>query len=124
MSTAWSLTALWHSLVITYLVFSILDFDAAHSDGQNDGLWLRGSVLYNVVLLTATGKIALETHNWTVVTHLAYWGSIAIWYTLLTGISFLPEFAPEMYVFEGTFARVLPLDGLMYVFRWPRIGTW
>ncbi|KAM8884345.1 phospholipid-transporting ATPase IF isoform 1-T1 [Synchiropus picturatus] len=46
---------------------------------QMFGSWTFGTLVFTVMVVTVTLKLALETHFWTWMTHLVTWGSIAFY---------------------------------------------
>ncbi|BEI85482.1 hypothetical protein CcaverHIS002_0508830 [Cutaneotrichosporon cavernicola] len=71
----WVGNALYHSVLL--FTFTCLAFtgDLIASDGKGSGLWVWGTTLYMVVLLTVLGKAALISDVWTKYTVAAIPGS-------------------------------------------------
>lgn len=48
------------------------------------------------IVLTVATQVCLHTRRWTAFNHLAYWGSIVVYFGLLVPYSVLPTWAPQM----------------------------
>lgn len=96
----WIATAFWHSLLLFWVTYLIIYHDALWSNGKSDGGYLVfGNILYTYVVVTVCLKAGLEMDSWTILTHLAIWGSILSWFIFLMIYSRLwPTFpiAPDM----------------------------
>lgn len=96
----WIATAFWHSLLLFWFTYLIISHDALWSNGKSDGGYLVfGNMLYTYVVVTVCLKAGLEMDSWTILTHLAIWGSILSWFIFLIIYSRLwPTFpiAPDM----------------------------
>lgn len=80
----WVLSAIWHSLILFVLTYFTLDHDTLWANGRADGGYLCfGNILYTYVVITVCLKAALETSSWTIITHAAIWGSIAVWFLFI-----------------------------------------
>lgn len=80
----WVWSAILHSLALFWFTYFMVYHDALWSDGISDGGHLVfGNILYTYVVITVCLKAALETTSWTVFTHTAIWGSIALWFVFL-----------------------------------------
>uniref|UniRef100_A0A671UKV6 Phospholipid-transporting ATPase n=1 Tax=Sparus aurata TaxID=8175 RepID=A0A671UKV6_SPAAU len=49
-------------------------------NGQMFGNWTFGTLVFTVMVITVTLKLALETHFWTWMNHFVTWGSIAFYF--------------------------------------------
>lgn len=77
----WVASAIWHSLVLFWGTYFSFSHDALWANGKADGGYLCfGNILYTYVVVTVCLKAALETSCWTIITHAAIWGSIAVWF--------------------------------------------
>lgn len=80
----WVSSALLHSLALFWLTHFMLSNDSIWSSGLSDGGYLVfGNILYTYVVVTVSIKSGLEITSWTWLTHLAIWGSIALWFLFL-----------------------------------------
>ena len=80
----WVWSAILHSLALFWFTYFMVYHDALWSDGVSDGGHLVfGNILYTYVVITVCLKAALETTSWTVFSHAAIWGSIALWFVFL-----------------------------------------
>ncbi|KNE72591.1 phospholipid-translocating P-type ATPase, flippase [Allomyces macrogynus ATCC 38327] len=84
---AWTLNAVWHSIVLYFVTTAIFDPDVVMGTGHAAGHWAMGSTLYTGVLATVLFKAALATAWWTKWAWLAMFGSLALW------LVFLPIYA-------------------------------
>lgn len=96
----WIATAFWHSLVLFWFTYFIIEHDTLWQEGKSDGGYLVfGNILYTYVVITVCLKAGLEMNSWTILTHLAIWGSISSWFIFLVLYSrFWPTLpiAPDM----------------------------
>jgi phospholipid-transporting ATPase len=80
----WVWSAILHSLTLFYLTYFMICEDALWSSGLSDGGYLvYGNTLYTYVVVTVCLKAGLELTSWTFFTHMAIWGSIALWFVFL-----------------------------------------
>lgn len=62
----WIATAFWHSLLLFWFTYLIIDHDTLWSDGKSDGGYLVfGNILYTYVVVTVCLKAGLEMNSWT-----------------------------------------------------------
>jgi phospholipid-transporting ATPase len=81
----WVWSAILHSLALFWFTYFMVYHDALWSSGVSDGGHLVfGNILYTYVVVTVCLKAALETSSWTMFTHAAIWGSIALWFVFLS----------------------------------------
>lgn len=116
----WIATAFWHSLLLFWFTYLIIEHDSLWSDGKSDGGYLVfGNILYTYVVVTVCLKAGLEMSSWTILTHLAIWGSIISWFIFLVVYSkFWPTLpiAPDMVAInELVFGTYLFWLGLILV---------
>jgi len=52
-------------------------------DGTVADLWFFGTTIFTINILTVTFKAALITDFWSVWTHLAFWGSVSLWFLFI-----------------------------------------
>lgn len=52
--------------------------DVWDSTGKSNGIWIYGTVVYTALIFAMFSRIAILTDTWTWITHLFFWGSIAI----------------------------------------------
>ncbi|UJR10369.1 hypothetical protein I4U23_014574 [Adineta vaga] len=106
----WCLNAVYHSIIIYFMSYTMLRYDIVHSNGIVSGSHLYlGNFIYTYVVFVVCLKAGLESDSWTFLTHLAIWGSIASWFIFFSIYSYVwPTFpvAPEMlgmakYVFSS-----------------------
>ncbi|CAF1156268.1 unnamed protein product [Adineta steineri] len=95
----WCLNAVYHSIILYFMSYTMLKHDVAFSNGQvGDSLFL-GNMIYTYVVFTVCLKAGLESDSWSLFTHIAIWGSIASWFIFFAIYSYVwPTFpvAPEM----------------------------
>ncbi|CAG2068417.1 unnamed protein product [Timema podura] len=79
----WILNALVHSVILFWLPLMALHKDIIWGSGREGGYLLLGNIVYSYVVATVCLKAGLITNAWTWLTHLAIWGSIAMWFLFL-----------------------------------------
>ena len=94
--TLWLLEAMWDNAWIFSMSFWILS-DGVVYNGTNYGIWEVGNLAFTANLWVMTLRIAIETQHFTVVQHVCYWGSIALWYGFIIGYCWLP---PNYYLYD------------------------
>jgi len=52
-------------------------------DGTVADLWFFGTTIFTINILTVTFKAALIADFWSVWTHLAFWGSVSLWFLFI-----------------------------------------
>jgi len=98
----WFFNAVWHSLVIYFVVYIIFQNDVIWDSGKTAGLWSLGYYVQTFAVLVVLLKLALETKHWVIVTHIGIWGSIVCYFIVLWTQSLTYTlFAPEYFVFEN-----------------------
>ena len=91
----WVWSAILHALALFWLTYFMIWNDSLWGDGLADGGYLvYGNTLYTYVVVTVCLKAGLELTSWTVVTHIAIWGSIALWFLFLVIYSRFWSFLP------------------------------
>lgn len=104
----WIGTAFWHSLFLFWFTYFIIYHDTLWQDGRSDGGYLVfGNILYTYVVVTVCLKAGLEMKSWTILTHLAIWGSISSWFIFLVVYS---KFWPAL----PMAADMLGIDDLVF----------
>ncbi|CAF1628478.1 unnamed protein product, partial [Adineta ricciae] len=106
----WCLNAVYHSIILYFMSSRMLRHDIVHDSGIVLGSHLYlGNLIYTYVVFVVCLKAGLESDSWTLLTHIAIWGSIASWFIFFAIYSYVwPTFpvAPEMrgmakYVFSS-----------------------
>ena len=98
---SWMANAVYHSLLTFFLVTGVLYGGAVVAEGYATDMWIWGTTLYFVVLVTVLGKAALVSNLWTRYTLAAIPGSFAV--TLV------------FFVFYGGIAPALGVSMELYV---------
>lgn len=76
----WTLLGFCHAFVFFFGSLVLLGEDRPlMGSGQMFGSWTFGTLVFTVMVVTVTLKLALETHFWTWMSHLVTWGSIAFY---------------------------------------------
>uniref|UniRef100_A0A4W3HRR3 Phospholipid-transporting ATPase n=1 Tax=Callorhinchus milii TaxID=7868 RepID=A0A4W3HRR3_CALMI len=91
------MNALFHSVILFW--FPLQALEQAFVNGQVPDYLFIGNIVYTYVVITVCLKAGLETTAWTKFSHLAVWGSIALWLVFFGVYSvFWPTFpiAPDM----------------------------
>nr|XP_049697064.1 probable phospholipid-transporting ATPase IA isoform X3 [Helicoverpa armigera] len=79
----WAVNALLHSVLLFWLPMLLASHHILWPSGKDGGYLLLGNFVYTYVVLTVCLKAGLSTHSWTWVTHLAIWGSVAMWFIFI-----------------------------------------
>jgi magnesium-transporting ATPase (P-type) len=94
----WILLAIAQAFIVWILptlTFSNVPF----TNGQMADMWLISTVVFSCMIFVVSLQLAFETRYWTILHHLAMWGSIALWIvvSLIISTSWILPFYPEMY---------------------------
>lgn len=73
------LNGLFHSVILFWFPLKAVQHDSAFGSGKTSDYLLLGNIVYTFVVITVCLKAGLETSSWTVFSHIAIWGSIAMW---------------------------------------------
>uniref|UniRef100_A0A8C3AV43 Phospholipid-transporting ATPase n=1 Tax=Cyclopterus lumpus TaxID=8103 RepID=A0A8C3AV43_CYCLU len=73
------INALIHSVILFWFPLKMLEHDSPFSDGQGNDYLFVGNMVYTYVVVTVCLKAGMETTAWTRFSHLAVWGSMALW---------------------------------------------
>ncbi|XP_069474759.1 phospholipid-transporting ATPase IF isoform X4 [Ambystoma mexicanum] len=77
----WTLLGFSHALLFFYGSYFLMGEDTSLlGSGQMFGNWTFGTLVFTVMVITVTLKMALETHFWTWIHHFVTWGSIAFYF--------------------------------------------
>ncbi|XP_045149922.1 phospholipid-transporting ATPase IB [Echinops telfairi] len=73
------INALVHSLILFWFPMKAMEHDSVMTNGHATDYLFVGNIVYTYVVVTVCLKAGLETTAWTKFSHLAVWGSMAIW---------------------------------------------
>uniref|UniRef100_A0A669E7L7 Phospholipid-transporting ATPase n=1 Tax=Oreochromis niloticus TaxID=8128 RepID=A0A669E7L7_ORENI len=73
------INALIHSIILFWFPLKMLEHDSPFSNGQGNDYLFAGNMVYTYVVITVCLKAGMETTAWTRFSHLAVWGSMALW---------------------------------------------
>ncbi|XP_068137185.1 phospholipid-transporting ATPase IF isoform X3 [Hyperolius riggenbachi] len=77
----WTLLGFAHAFVFFFGSYFLMGEDTSLlGNGQMFGNWTFGTLVFTVMVLTVTMKMALETQFWTWMNHFVTWGSIAFYF--------------------------------------------
>ncbi|KAM4629382.1 phospholipid-transporting ATPase IF isoform 2-T2 [Polymixia lowei] len=77
----WTLLGFCHAFVFFFGSYILMGEDTTlMGNGQMFGNWTFGTLVFTVMVITVTLKLALETHLWTWMNHFVTWGSIAFYF--------------------------------------------
>uniref|UniRef100_A0A8C6MFA4 Phospholipid-transporting ATPase n=1 Tax=Nothobranchius furzeri TaxID=105023 RepID=A0A8C6MFA4_NOTFU len=77
----WTLLGFCHAFVFFFGSYILMGEDTTlMGNGQMFGNWTFGTLVFTVMVVTVTLKLALETHFWTWMNHFVTWGSIAFYF--------------------------------------------
>ncbi|XP_073967262.1 ATPase phospholipid transporting 8A1 isoform X2 [Choristoneura fumiferana] len=79
----WVVNSLLHSVLLFWLPVLMTDHHVLWPSGKDGGYLVLGNIVYTYVVLTVCLKAGLATHSWTWVTHVAIWGSLAMWFLFI-----------------------------------------
>uniref|UniRef100_A0A8C5M2D1 Phospholipid-transporting ATPase n=1 Tax=Leptobrachium leishanense TaxID=445787 RepID=A0A8C5M2D1_9ANUR len=77
----WTFLGFGHAFVFFFGSYFLMGEDTSLlGNGQMFGNWTFGTLVFTVMVITVTMKMALETHFWTWLNHFVTWGSIAFYF--------------------------------------------
>uniref|UniRef100_A0A671SRG6 Probable phospholipid-transporting ATPase IF n=1 Tax=Sinocyclocheilus anshuiensis TaxID=1608454 RepID=A0A671SRG6_9TELE len=77
----WTFLGFCHAFVFFFGSYILMGEDTTlMGNGQMFGNWTFGTLVFTVMVITVTLKLALETHFWTWMNHFVTWGSIAFYF--------------------------------------------
>ncbi|XP_063772402.1 phospholipid-transporting ATPase IF isoform X2 [Pseudophryne corroboree] len=77
----WTLLGFSHAFIFFFGSYYLMGEDTSLlGNGQMFGNWTFGTLVFTVLVLTVTLKMALETQFWTWIHHFVTWGSIAFYF--------------------------------------------
>ncbi|XP_075412209.1 phospholipid-transporting ATPase IF isoform X3 [Tenrec ecaudatus] len=77
----WTMLGFSHAFIFFFGSYFLIGKDISLlGNGQMFGNWTFGTLVFTVMVITVTVKMALETHFWTWVNHLVTWGSIIFYF--------------------------------------------
>lgn len=81
----WMLNAVCSAIIIFFLCMKALELQAFNSDGRTAGRDILGATMYTCVVWVVNLQLALAISYFTLLQHVAIWGSVAVWYLFLLG---------------------------------------
>ncbi|XP_077785871.1 phospholipid-transporting ATPase IF isoform X7 [Podarcis muralis] len=77
----WTFLGFVHAFVFFFGSYILMGEDTSLlGNGQMFGNWTFGTLVFTVMVITVTMKMALETHFWTWINHFVTWGSIVFYF--------------------------------------------
>ncbi|KAK5584312.1 hypothetical protein RB653_005920 [Dictyostelium firmibasis] len=76
----WVANGFYHGFVAFALIYCTVVKSNPFTGGQTQELYAFGIIVYSCIMLIVTLKLALETHHWTWINHLAMWGSLVVFF--------------------------------------------
>uniref|UniRef100_A0A3B5B8H8 Phospholipid-transporting ATPase n=1 Tax=Stegastes partitus TaxID=144197 RepID=A0A3B5B8H8_9TELE len=77
----WTLLGFCHAFIFFFGSYILMGEDTTlMGNGQMFGNWTFGTLVFTVMVITVTLKLALETQFWTWMNHFVTWGSIAFYF--------------------------------------------
>ncbi|XP_074047111.1 phospholipid-transporting ATPase IF isoform X3 [Macrotis lagotis] len=77
----WTVLGFSHAFIFFFgCYFLIWEDISLLGNGQMFGNWTFGTLVFTVMVITVTVKMALETHYWTWINHVVTWGSIVFYF--------------------------------------------
>ncbi|XP_014280434.1 probable phospholipid-transporting ATPase IA isoform X2 [Halyomorpha halys] len=115
----WIGNALVHSILLFWLPMLSVNHDSIWPSGKDGGYLVLGNIVYTYVVVTVCLKAGLHMNFWTVITHLAIWGSILAWFVLIIVYSHVWPILPVGPVMTGMdvmiYTSVVFWCGLLFV---------
>uniref|UniRef100_A0A4W4H903 Phospholipid-transporting ATPase n=1 Tax=Electrophorus electricus TaxID=8005 RepID=A0A4W4H903_ELEEL len=93
------LNGLFHSVILFWFPLKAFQHGELFGNGKTPDYLLLGNMVYTFVVITVCLKAGLETSSWTMFSHIAIWGSIALWvvfFGIYSSLWPLIPFAPDM----------------------------
>ncbi|XP_062992468.1 phospholipid-transporting ATPase IA isoform X1 [Elgaria multicarinata webbii] len=93
------LNGLFHSVILFWFPLKAIQYDTVFASGKTSDYLLLGNTVYTFVVITVCLKAGLETSYWTLFSHVAIWGSIALWivfFGIYSSLWPLIPMAPDM----------------------------
>ena len=79
----WIVAAILDSLIIFGLTSVMMREGLMLPDGTVADLWFFGTTIFTINILTVTFKAALIADFWSLWTHIAFWGSVSLWFLFI-----------------------------------------
>ncbi|CAI7795274.1 unnamed protein product [Closterium sp. NIES-53] len=76
--------------ILFALSFLPLLLSSSGADGRVLDLTAQGSILFTALVLAVNLELAVTIQYWTLMHHMAVWGSIALWFIFLAIVSYVP----------------------------------
>ena len=106
----WQLEALYFSAVALGLPCLALKYggDGDGADGATPGPFAIGLAAQNVVICAVTLRLVAEIHSFTILEHVAVWGSLAFWWANVAVFTHVPRLADTSYFGWGAWNDLQP----------------
>nr|XP_054607155.1 phospholipid-transporting ATPase IB isoform X3 [Nothobranchius furzeri] len=101
------INALIHSVILFWFPLKMLEHDSPFSNGQGNDYLFAGNMVYTYVVITVCLKAGMETTAWTRFSHLAVWGSMALWMVFFAVYSYIWPTIPIAPDMRGQADRVM-----------------
>lgn len=103
---SWMLNGFISAIIIFFFCTKAIGLQAFDENGQTAGKSMLGQTMYTCVVWVVNLQMALSVRYFTLVQHVAIWGSIALWYFFMFAYGSLPpSFSTNAYkVFVETLA--------------------
>ncbi|KAJ3220012.1 hypothetical protein HDU67_007745 [Dinochytrium kinnereticum] len=99
----WIANSFFHSMIMYYSFAAIYGDSTVLESGRGASNWLLGAMVYTTDLLTITWKAALVCDTWVKFTHIAIFGSIALWFVMFPVYVIV---GPEIHLSEELYGMV------------------
>ncbi|ETE66027.1 putative phospholipid-transporting ATPase IF [Ophiophagus hannah] len=77
----WTFLGFFHAFAFFFGSYLLMGKDTSLlGNGQMFGNWTFGTLVFTVMVITVTMKMAIETHFWTWINHFVTWGSIGFYF--------------------------------------------
>ncbi|KAB0344513.1 hypothetical protein FD754_021439 [Muntiacus muntjak] len=108
------LNGLFHSVILFWFPLKALQYGTVFENGKTSDYLLLGNFVYTFVVITVCLKAGLETSYWTWFSHIAIWGSIALWVvffgiysSLWPAIPMAPDMSGEVIIKRTAFKTLV-----------------
>ena len=101
----WWTSAIYHSMIIFFVGYSVYRDGSFDDDGQTSGLTTFGNMVMTCGIFVVIFQLALIIQYWTLLVHALVWGAIAFYLAIFAIQSQLGSLFPEQYnEFERLFS--------------------
>jgi len=103
-------TEMLQALLDTTITFGIPYYcylypaDVWGDSGYNDGIWVFGTTVYTVLVISMFLRAAMLTYTWTYITHICFWGSVLLYVLFLFTYQYYYSLSYDYYMVTNEMA--------------------